>query len=203
MRPFDETGLVLSSPTGANRLIWTSRNYCNHRMLKWFQRNITAFWTKIEPSPMKPLQNTSCCSDESSDRASSLSLGGDNNTLTAKYLLISIPLFAVWWAIYLNLSTVAALATRHLLSLLKLPGTGHLGSAIRFLTYEEAVTILLKSYRKEIFHPECNPDFTSLHLFAHLDQDVSEVIPYLNAEPGGFQCTHEPPSVTFKPGETD
>ncbi len=58
--------------------------------------------------------------------------------------------------------------------------------------------MLLQSYRKEIFRPECNPDFTSLHLFAHLDQDVSEVIPYLNAELGGFQCTQEPPSVTFK-----
>lgn len=58
--------------------------------------------------------------------------------------------------------------------------------------------MLLKSFRKEIFRPECNPDFTSLHLYAHLDQDVGEVIPYLNTELGGFQCTREPPSVTFK-----
>jgi ArsR family metal-binding transcriptional regulator len=58
--------------------------------------------------------------------------------------------------------------------------------------------VLLKSYRKEIFRPECNPDFMSLHLYAHLDQDVGAVIPYLNTELGGFQCTQDPPSVTFK-----
>jgi ArsR family metal-binding transcriptional regulator len=58
--------------------------------------------------------------------------------------------------------------------------------------------VILKSFRKEIFRPECNPDFTSLHLYAHLDQDIGAVIPYLNTELGGFQCTREPPSVTFK-----
>jgi len=57
--------------------------------------------------------------------------------------------------------------------------------------------MLLKSYTKEIFRPECNPNFTSLHCYAHLDEDVGQVIPYLNAELGGFQCTKEPPSVTF------
>ena len=92
---------------------------------------------------MKPLQNSSCCSDESSDRASSLSLGADNSALTARYLFISIPLFAAWWAIYLNLSTVADLATRQLLSLLKLPMTGHLGSAINFFIYEVPKVLML------------------------------------------------------------
>lgn len=58
--------------------------------------------------------------------------------------------------------------------------------------------MLLKTYRKEIFRPECNPNFTSLHCYAHLDQDVGQAIPYLNAELGGFQCIQEPPSVTFK-----
>ncbi|MFZ7126601.1 MAG: (Fe-S)-binding protein [Desulfobacterales bacterium] len=58
--------------------------------------------------------------------------------------------------------------------------------------------LLLEGFTREIFRPECNPNFTSLHCFAHLDQDVGEVIPYLNADLGGFQCTREPPSVTFK-----
>ena len=58
--------------------------------------------------------------------------------------------------------------------------------------------MLLKTYRKEIFRPECNPNFTSLHCYAHLNEDVGQVIPYLNAELGGFQCTKEPPSITFK-----
>lgn len=58
--------------------------------------------------------------------------------------------------------------------------------------------MLLEAYRKEIFRPECNPGFESLHCFAHLEQDVGEVLPYLNAELGGFEYVEEPPSVTFR-----
>jgi len=58
--------------------------------------------------------------------------------------------------------------------------------------------MLLKSYRKEIFRPECNPGFESVHCIAHLDQDISEVLPYLNAELRGHNYSKEPPSVTFK-----
>lgn len=58
--------------------------------------------------------------------------------------------------------------------------------------------MLLQSYRKEIFRPECNPNFQSLHCFAHLDQDVGEALPYLNAELGGSEYIREPPSVTFR-----
>jgi len=58
--------------------------------------------------------------------------------------------------------------------------------------------MLLQGYRKDIFRPECNPSFQSLHCIAHLDQDVGEVIPYLNTVLGGHQLTREPPSVTFK-----
>ncbi|MCX7822005.1 MAG: Fe-S cluster protein [Syntrophobacterales bacterium] len=58
--------------------------------------------------------------------------------------------------------------------------------------------MILKSYRKEIFRPECNTRFQSLHCIAHLDQNIEEVIPYLNAELGGYQFTKDPLSVTFK-----
>ncbi len=58
--------------------------------------------------------------------------------------------------------------------------------------------MLLKGYAKEIFRPECNPSFQSLHCIAHLDQDVGEVLPYLNAVLGGFEYLKEPPAVTFK-----
>jgi arsenate reductase len=34
--------------------------------------------------------------------------------------------------------------------------------------------VLLKSYRKEIFRPECNPSFQSLHCIAHLDEDITD-----------------------------
>jgi ArsR family metal-binding transcriptional regulator len=34
--------------------------------------------------------------------------------------------------------------------------------------------------------------------YAHLDQDVSAALPYLNAELGGFEYIADPPSVTFR-----
>jgi ArsR family metal-binding transcriptional regulator len=58
--------------------------------------------------------------------------------------------------------------------------------------------MLLKSYTKEIFNPECRPGAMSVHCFAHLDQDVSEALPYLNAVLGGHVYIKDPPSVTFK-----
>ncbi len=58
--------------------------------------------------------------------------------------------------------------------------------------------MLLKSYQKEVFRPECNPEFESLHCIAHLDQDISEVVPYLNAVLGGFDYVKDPPAIIFK-----
>ncbi len=58
--------------------------------------------------------------------------------------------------------------------------------------------MLLESYTKEIFRPECNPSFQSLHCIAHLDQDISEALPYLNATLGGFEYLKDPPAVTFR-----
>ena len=58
--------------------------------------------------------------------------------------------------------------------------------------------MLLKNYTKEIFRPECNPSFQSLHCIAHLEQDVSEALPYLNATLCGFEYLKDPPAVTFK-----
>lgn len=58
--------------------------------------------------------------------------------------------------------------------------------------------MLLSGYRKEIFRPDCNPNFQSVHCIAHLDQDISAVLPYLNTELGGFTYIEDPPAVTFK-----
>ena len=58
--------------------------------------------------------------------------------------------------------------------------------------------MLLKNYSKEIFRPECNPSFQSLHCIAHLEQDISPVLPYLNAVLGGFEYFKDPPAVTFR-----
>ena len=58
--------------------------------------------------------------------------------------------------------------------------------------------MLLKDYDLEIFNSECNPGAISVHCFAHLHQDVSEALPYLNAVLGGFEYIKDPPSVTFR-----
>ena len=58
--------------------------------------------------------------------------------------------------------------------------------------------MLLNRYSKEIFRPECNPAFESVHCIAHLDQDISEVLPYLNAVLGGFDYLNDPPAVIFR-----
>jgi ArsR family metal-binding transcriptional regulator len=59
--------------------------------------------------------------------------------------------------------------------------------------------LLLKGYRKEIFRPECNPSFQSLHCIAHLDEDIEAVLPYLNTRLGGDEYYQDPPAVTFRP----
>jgi ArsR family metal-binding transcriptional regulator len=58
--------------------------------------------------------------------------------------------------------------------------------------------MLLESYRLEIFNSKCNPGAMAVHCFAHLGQDVSQALPYLNTSLGGFEYIQDPPSVTFK-----
>ncbi len=58
--------------------------------------------------------------------------------------------------------------------------------------------MLLSTYRLEIFNNECMPSAMSVQCFAHLDQDVSAALPYLNAFLVGFEYIKEPPSVTFR-----
>ena len=58
--------------------------------------------------------------------------------------------------------------------------------------------MLLKNYSKVIFRPECNPGFESVHCIAHLDQDISTALPYLNAVLGGFEYLENPPAVAFR-----
>lgn len=57
---------------------------------------------------------------------------------------------------------------------------------------------LLQDYRLEIFRPECNPSFQSLHCHARLEQDISQVLPYLNQRLGGFGYIDDPPSLTLR-----
>ena len=58
--------------------------------------------------------------------------------------------------------------------------------------------MLLKRYTKEIFRPECNPGFESVHCIAHLEQNIEPVLPYLNANLGGFEYLNDPAAVIFR-----
>ena len=58
--------------------------------------------------------------------------------------------------------------------------------------------MLLKGYKIEIFRPEQNPQFESLHCIAHLEQDISCVLPYLNSLLGGFDYLKDPPALILK-----
>ena len=58
--------------------------------------------------------------------------------------------------------------------------------------------MLLNSYTMEFVRLSCGSESQSEDLIAHLNQDIGEVIPYLNTVLGGFQYTKEPRSVSLK-----
>jgi len=58
--------------------------------------------------------------------------------------------------------------------------------------------MLLQGYSLEIFKSKCQSDAQGVHCFAHLDNDIRQVLPYLNTVLGGFIYTSEPPALTFK-----
>lgn len=58
--------------------------------------------------------------------------------------------------------------------------------------------MLLTGYSLEIFKSKCDPNVKGVHCFIHLDDDISEVLPYLNTRLGGFVYTQDPPSLTLK-----
>lgn len=58
--------------------------------------------------------------------------------------------------------------------------------------------MLLNSYTLEIFRSKCNTEARTLHCYAHLSDDVSAVLPYLNTVLGGFSYVQEPPALTLR-----
>lgn len=58
--------------------------------------------------------------------------------------------------------------------------------------------MLLTRWRKEIFRSKCHAEHESLHCFAHLDQNIAEALPYLNAELDADSFVADPPSLTLK-----
>lgn len=60
--------------------------------------------------------------------------------------------------------------------------------------------MLLKSYSRDISRADCNPSFESVHCIARLDQDIVAVLPYLNAEWGGFEYIRIHPASCSRSG---
>jgi ArsR family metal-binding transcriptional regulator len=60
------------------------------------------------------------------------------------------------------------------------------------------MVMLLKGYTLEIFNPECRPGAMAVHCFAHLEQDVSDALPYVNSVLGGHTYSKDPPTLGFK-----
>jgi ArsR family metal-binding transcriptional regulator len=58
--------------------------------------------------------------------------------------------------------------------------------------------MLLTGSRNEFVRPECSHHSQDIACIAHLNDDIGEVIPYLNAALGGCQFVREPLCVTFK-----
>jgi len=56
---------------------------------------------------------------------------------------------------------------------------------------------MLKHYRKEFRRPP-NPSAKHLRCVAYLDENISDVLPYLNTVLKGHQYITEPPSLTLK-----
>jgi len=57
--------------------------------------------------------------------------------------------------------------------------------------------MILTGYAKQIGRPECNPSSESVYCIATLNEDVAEVLPYLNAVLHGVEYFPDPPEVLF------
>src|SRR3989339_210385 len=57
--------------------------------------------------------------------------------------------------------------------------------------------MILTGYTKQVGRPECNPSSESVYCIATLNEDVAEVLPYLNAVLHGTEYFRDPPEVLF------
>ncbi len=58
--------------------------------------------------------------------------------------------------------------------------------------------MFLTGYSLEIFKSKCQSEARGVHCYAHLNEDVSEVLPYLNSVLSAFVYTNDPPSLMLK-----
>lgn len=57
--------------------------------------------------------------------------------------------------------------------------------------------MILTGYTMRISRPECNPSSELVYCIARLNEDVSQVLPYLNALLQGTEYIRDPPEVIF------
>ena len=58
--------------------------------------------------------------------------------------------------------------------------------------------MFLSGYSLEIFKSKCDSNAKGVHCFIHLEEDISEVLPYLNSRFGGFVYVQAPPSLSLR-----
>lgn len=58
--------------------------------------------------------------------------------------------------------------------------------------------MLLSGFSLEIFKSKCDSNARGVHCFMHLNEDIREVLPYLNTRLGGFVYSQDPPSLMLK-----
>jgi len=58
--------------------------------------------------------------------------------------------------------------------------------------------MVLTGYTLEIFKSKCDSEAKGVHCYAHLNNDVSGVLPYLNTVLGGHTYTVDPPSLMLR-----
>jgi len=58
--------------------------------------------------------------------------------------------------------------------------------------------MFLRGYKLEIFKSKCDANAQGVHCFIHLENDIREVLPYLNTKLGGFIYARNPPSLSLK-----
>ncbi len=73
----------------------------------------------------------------------------------------------------------------------------HLNKSVVLKTFTIHIAKLLHGYTLTIVNNHCLPGAQSVNVLASLDQDISEVIPYLKQCPGWFAMHPEPTLCYF------
>lgn len=92
---------------------------------------------------MKARSDTVQKNETASGTVQILKLPENRGNLTAKYFAAAGVMIALWWFVYMNLSTMSRWLTHGLSKLLVFSPTSHLGSAIEFFIFETPKVLML------------------------------------------------------------